>query len=362
MRDAVVIGPFPPPRHGLAVATASAAEGLRLCGWDTTILDTSPGRMLRDVVYYWRRVTRMANRLVLAVRLRRQDPELVYSGVSGGRGLLFDALLVRIVSGKKHPRVLFHHHSFQYINRSTVWMRFLVRIQPAGSTHLVLCDRMREEFVRIYGVPADRVLVVGNLALRSVAGEDISESNPAESSTGSLNVGFLGTLSAEKGLGLFFEVADRVSRHDSNLEVHFSCAGPVGDEYAQRVVPSTSVVEYVGVLSGDEVAEFLRGLDLVLFPSMYVNEAQPNVIIESLGAGVPILCTPRGCTRDLLSPYLEDMIVEEDQFVDAAISLIVSMSDHQPDESELRRRTRLQFDEINERARREAKLLKELFS
>ena len=111
-----------------------------------------------------------------------------------------------------------------------------------------------------------------------------------------------------------------------SLEVRFVCAGPVGDEYAQEFVRSTSAVEYVGVLSGDEVTEYLGGLDLVLFPSKYVNEAQPNVIIESLGAGVPILSTPRGCRRDLLSPYLEDMIVEEEQFLDAAFSLIVSMS------------------------------------
>lgn len=361
-RLAVVIGPLPPPRHGLAVATASAVEALSRTGWDTVVLDTSPGRIVRDVAYYWLRVTRMFVRLGEALRLRWRSSELVYAGVSGGRGLLFDGLLVRIVSGGNHQRTLIHHHSYQYVNKSSLWMRFFIRIQPIGATHLVLCEHMRTEFCRIYGVPEDQVLVVGNLALRSVAGDLVTDAIAIDSGERPLSVGFLGTLSLEKGLGLFVQVADRLHSCSPTLDVSFSCAGPVSDEFGQHVAQSTSKVAYLGVLSGDEVRQYLGGLDLILFPSMYVNEAQPNVIIESLGAGVPIMCTPRGCTRDLLSPHLEDLIVEQQDFVEAATSLIVSLSADRSTEGELRRRVGLQFAEINESASRQAELLRQLFS
>ena len=241
-------------------------------------------------------------------------------------------------------------------------MRFLIRIQPRESRHLVLCDHMRREFVKLYGIPQDQVSVVGNLALRSVAGNAIHTASSSSPTQRPLSVGFLGTLSLEKGLGFFLEVADRVCSESSSRDVSFSCAGPVGDRYGQDVAQSASRVTYLGVLSQEGVREYLGSLDLILFPSMYVNEAQPNVIIESLGAGVPIMCTPRGCTRDLLNPHLADMVVEEEEFVETATSLVVSLSASDFSISELSRRTRLQYEEIDEGAHRQAEHLRRLFS
>jgi glycosyltransferase involved in cell wall biosynthesis len=344
------------------VATASAAEGLRRCGWRIVAVNVSPGRMVRDVAYYWRRITRTMSGLGRAAWHGRKPPELVYAGVSGGWGLLFDAVLVRFLTGRHHERVLIHHNSFQYVDRVSIWMRFLIRIVPPESTHLVLCDHMRTEFIRIYGVSDDRVLVVGNLALRLLAGEKVSSATSGSVRSKCLRIGFLGTLSVEKGFELFLRIADQLDSDPACPDVEFVCAGPIGDRRTRGSVESLSHVNYLGVLTGEGVAEFLGDVDLVLFPSLYVNEAQPNVIIESLAAGVPALCTPRGCTVDLLTPHLSELIADEVEFIDAASRLIADMSQSESYVDELRQRAHLQFREISSDSARQAMVLQQLFS
>ncbi len=98
---------------------------------------------------------------------------------------------------------------------------------------------------------------------------------------------------------------------------------------------AAGVVQNAGLLDGDGVTAFLGDADLVLFPSVYANEAQPNVIIEALMSGVPVLTTPRGCSADLLGDDLASMVCDEGEFVPTAAALIRRLADRPSDLDDL---------------------------
>ena len=52
---AVVIGAFPPPRHGQAVSNEAVVHRLQAAGWLVSEVDTSPGLLVRSFTYYARR-------------------------------------------------------------------------------------------------------------------------------------------------------------------------------------------------------------------------------------------------------------------------------------------------------------------
>ena len=70
------------------------------------------------------------------------------------------------------------------------------------------------------------------------------------------------------------------------------------------------------------VANFYTQLDLLVFPTMYVNESEPFVILEALAHGVPVITTPRGCIASSLADGVAVRTLPEEDFVYAAAAAI----------------------------------------
>lgn len=361
---AVVIGAFPPPRHGQAVSNEAVVHRLQAAGWLVSEVDTSPGLLVRSFTYYARRAATGGRAVTRAWRLRRSGAALVYGGLSGGPGLLLDALLLRIAAGPRTQRVIVHHHSFAYITERQPWMSNFLRLAPRRAQHVFLCERMRHDFVSKYGLHDTLVHVVGNLALR---GEDLTYDNGQPYSQPAhpprqLRIGFLGTLSREKGYDVFRGVAQAVRAQVTEDRVAFLSAGHPTADFDENDLMGDSFVDYAGVLDGTGVRRFLRELDLLLFPSRYVNEAQPNVILEAIAHGVPVMATNRGCVADLLSPELRKLIVDTDSFRQQATDLILRHAEGRGDLTDLASAALAQYRTLQSRAIAEADTLAALIN
>ena len=82
-------------------------------------------------------------------------------------------------------------------------------------------------------------------------------------------------------------------------------AGPIQTDEAREVIAEASksfgdALEYVGPIPPGEVVNFLRDLDVFLFPSRYRNEAEPLVVIEAIQVGVPVFAFDRGCIAEII--------------------------------------------------------------
>ncbi|WP_170433130.1 glycosyltransferase [Ruegeria arenilitoris] len=156
---------------------------------------------------------------------------------------------------------------------------------------------MQDDFTARYGA-------VEGVALPNAYMVPSAPSRPAR--TGRIVLGLLSNLSCAKGLDRFIKLARDLRAEGVQFEARL--AGPVAEEDAGLLASAlTEIPElvHVGPLYGEAKNEFLKNLDLFVFPTNYRNEAQPIVIYEAMAQGVPTLSVDRGCILDQVGDCLE---------------------------------------------------------
>jgi len=284
MRNLVIIGPFPPPVHGFAQATADVASLLERKGVGVIRLDLRPAH---PELGYAAAIARRLSQLRTMMRgIRAGSP--VYLALSGGMRQLVDLVFLTAARLGGAP-IFVHHHSFAYLDKPNLSAKLCIAAAGLSAVHLTLCDGMKNALQKQYP-SAQKVEVVSNSGLRSV--------DTAFRQRDSIRyIGYLSAVSVEKGALEFLEVSSLLAQRHPDLR--FTIAGPCHDAAIRERVESACrdnpSLEYVGPVYGEKKLEFLNSLDLLLFPTSYRNEAEPLVIWEALSAGIPVIAWDRGC-------------------------------------------------------------------
>jgi glycosyltransferase involved in cell wall biosynthesis len=283
----VIAGPFPPPVHGVsAVLEAVATElqsrrGIKVVRADLSAL----GSGLRYHFTRWRRAVSAIGILVMWAHGRRN----LYLAVAGGLGNVYCLALAAVARALRY-RIYLDHHSFQYLDCQSIWIRALTYICGKNTNHCVLCPRMGTLLTRQY--PR-----VGAVHVVSNAARVEPYSAHPEPHRGSLVLGHLSNLSQKKGLSIVLELFSTL--HSQNVDVRLELGGPAtGDdlwEIQSAVAANRGRITYRGPIYGQDKLRYLRSLDVFCFPTKYENEAQPLVLFEALSCGGVIVAFGRGC-------------------------------------------------------------------
>jgi glycosyltransferase involved in cell wall biosynthesis len=164
-------------------------------------------------------------------------------------------------------------------------------------------------------------------------------------------VGYLSTLTFEKGITTFLEVAKEIS-NDSKSPA-FLIAGPCRDSNIMDAVKAATAlcpnVQYVGPVYGDAKQKFLDSMDVLLFPTTYSNEAEPLVILEAAAAGVPVIAWDRGCIAETFPIGVEGTSVtvpREVSFIQTAGEQLKQWMTFPELMERASERTRIRFEEM----------------
>lgn len=289
-----VVGPFPPPMHGAARVTDDVARRLEERSTaPVTRVDTNDGAGLG------RRLARLVRGLGVVVAGAPGRGSL-YVGGAGGELVWYQALLV-LLARLVRRRSAYHHHNYSYLHERSRAMATLVRWGGPHLTHVVLGDVMAARLQELYPRAAT-VLTCSNAGLMSPVPAD---EGTDRSSGGAVVLGHLSNLSLEKGLA---DVVGSLERAlDAGLDTRLVLAGPCSSPEAQAVVDDVvrrhpGRVVAPGRLDGPAVDAFYRDIDLFVFPSTYVNEAEPLVVLDALRHGVPAVAYATGCLEELVEP------------------------------------------------------------
>lgn len=328
----MVVGPLPPPVHGAALVTDWVRQGLAEAGAEIRAVDTGGSEHGGALTHHRERTTRHLGAIAQLARHRR-DLSSLYVGGAGGMGLWYQALVV-LAARLAGVRTVFHHHSFAYLNERRWTMRCLVAAGGRDLEHVVLCPRMGELLRQRYPA-ARRVVTCSNTGLLPAVAPE--EPRPARDQ---VVLGHLSNLSVEKGLLTVLDTARAVvaAGHDVRLLL----GGPAANDEAQRLIDQAQrdlpgVVEHLGKLSREEVEGFHAGIDLFLFPSTYVHEAEPLVVLEAARAGAPTIAFAVGCLGAMVPD--PDWLVAPGGDYPATVQDVVGTLTDPAVRSNLRRRT-----------------------
>jgi glycosyltransferase involved in cell wall biosynthesis len=176
----------------------------------------------------------------------------------------------------------------------------IARVPFRGGCHILLCAAMARAFHDVYGSMA-RVVVISNSSFLELPPRPRSPRR--RNLRDGLTLGHLSNLTIEKGLADVIRTLEAFV--GAGLPASLRLAGPILTDEARELIAEASqsfgdALEYVGPVQPDAVVNFLRDLDVFLFPSVYRNEAEPLVVIEAIQVGVPVVAFDRGCLAEII--------------------------------------------------------------
>jgi glycosyltransferase involved in cell wall biosynthesis len=114
-------------------------------------------------------------------------------------------------------------------------------------------------------------------------------------------IGYIGRLSSEKGVQHLLKALPIIFNDRKDLRVMIVGDGPL-KEYIEISLETEKIlnrVDLTGWISHDNLPSYLNQLQLLILPSS--TEGLPNIILEAMACGTPVLATPVGAIPDFLS-------------------------------------------------------------
>jgi glycosyltransferase involved in cell wall biosynthesis len=299
----LVIGPTPPPFHGVSVATDAILSSALRGQFRLEHLDLSDRRGIQhvdkpdfhDVVLFLKQWGK------LIVMLRKERPEVVYLPLSQSTiGFLRDSLLI-LPAWIAGARVVLHLHggNFKawYENCSFLMRAYVRTVFRRVSYVAVLGESLRHLFDSL--IDSNRIAVVSNGIDWPVVHKSAREPHKPHRH----RILHLSTLSRLKGALVLLAAIPHVLKVRQDVE--FMLAGPWLHEEDRREAESfvayhrlSDQVVFTGpVNSVDSKRLIYSSADLFVFPGVQ-QEGQPLVVLEAMASGLPVLFTDRGCLRD----------------------------------------------------------------
>ena len=317
--DVVMVGAFPPPVHGMAAVNAIVRQQLIASGAVLSSFDIAAKGLHRGLWSRLGRLPRALRGLFSLMHMRGLGERALYMSVSGGLGQVYELLFV-LLARSKAMRVFLHHHSFAYLDRPHRVTTWLVAAAGKHATHIALSPGMAERLRSSYPRVGSVVAISNAALLLSVFAE------PAPVKVRLRMLGFLSNIAVEKGVLEFLDVCAAVQ--ERGLPINARLAGPFQDAKVEQVVRQRLAdlphVEYLGPVYGEHKADFYAGTDVLLFPTRYVNEAEPLTVHEAMSAGVPVIAYGRGAIPEILTPACGEVVSIGDDFKSAAMAQIVA--------------------------------------
>lgn len=113
-------------------------------------------------------------------------------------------------------------------------------------------------------------------------------------------VGYIGRLSGEKGILNFVKAIPAILEEGRETKFLIGGDGQLREKI-ERYLDEKNLspkVKLAGWVPHDELPDYLNELKLVVLPSY--TEGLPNVMLEAMACGTPVLATPVGCVPDVI--------------------------------------------------------------
>ena len=113
-------------------------------------------------------------------------------------------------------------------------------------------------------------------------------------------IGYIGRMNSEKGFENFLDALPPILNSDKNLKIMIGGDGPLKDLIFKKI--SKEQVENNIIIKNwiphEDLPDVFNNLKLFIIPSY--TEGLPNVLLEAMACGTPVLATPVGAIPDII--------------------------------------------------------------
>jgi len=160
---------------------------------------------------------------------------------------------------------------------------------------IALSDFQRKMHVQ-NGIPFERIEVIRH-------GLDLPQGGPvANSYSGPLRLGYIGSLVEHKGVHLLLQALGRIPQLELTCKIYGAEDGSAYVAYLHEIAGNDERIEFMGTFPSAQLADILSGIDILTAPFIWY-ENEPLVVKAALSRGIPTLC------NNIVS--LSEMIIHE---------------------------------------------------
>lgn len=318
-----VVGRFPPPLDGQAVATARLADLLdgarRVTRVDVGAPEgdhvVAPGAAQIGRALY---AVRLRGRVRNALADAPGAPVLWPSVSPSPLGHLRDRVGVAPAFRGRPVVGVVHRGDFERLFTSPLTRTSGARLVRRLAALVFLTERLAEACAE--HVPASKRVVIPNTisddAIPSAEAVcDKQARRAARAPRAPLRLLYLSAMIPSKGYGHVLDAAARL--RDRGVEARTTFAGRWPSQTAERDFEARTdalglrdLVDVRGGVSRDAAAALHLEADLLVLPTTYPVEAQPLVVIEALAAGTPVVVSRHAGLPEMITDGREGLFVD----------------------------------------------------
>jgi len=317
----LLIGPFAPPIGGMQTSLENILSSELKDKYDLSVLDITGLRTRKkgtisqgishQIILFFR----------LAYLLIKKRPNIVHLHLKGGFyfyrraadiilcRLFRSKLILQICGGDIKP----------FYTKGTCIRKLLIKFILGISNRVIALSNSWKDFLSTI-TKADNITVISNGVVISDfrLKDDVKRKLGLDDSD--IMILFMGGKSYKKGA---FDLLNFILKESENLEnTNFIIAGRpdvyedpeetirTGKKFLE-IINREHVrrrVQFVGELSGQEKIDYYLSADIFLLLSYFENF--PNVMLEAMAAGLPIIITDVGGVRDVLQDGVNAFIIQ----------------------------------------------------
>lgn len=332
----LLVSPLPPPAGGIA-------------NWSLSILQEVQARRDVEIVHVdtavrWRSVTdqgvpkRLIGGSMQAMRdifrvissVRRFRPEVVHLCASEALSAPRDILILIIAKFyRAHSIVHYRMGRLPAIIAGNTWEWKMIRIALKIADTVLLLDNMSADSVR-GAFPNLSVQQIPNPINMNMVREVLSKSEKKTRSEGVLRIAYVGWVVPWKGIRELVKACLLVE----DVQIALDLVGEVDDNFRRELEslaarrPGGEWVRFRGNLERQEAMGCVRDADMFVLPSH--TEGFPNVVLEAMALGKPIVSTRVGAIAEMLDENSDEPcgIVVKEKDVSALNAAILDLYRH----------------------------------
>lgn len=179
---------------------------------------------------------------------------------------------------------------------------------------LVVSEELREQAITAYGTDPSRLDCIVNgcdTALFHLRDRAICRQACGIAATARV-VLFVGRLVEAKGLAELATAFESIAARDPNVVLVLVGDGVYRGALTVRLAHWRAArrVLMPGALAPQDVAQWMGAADLLALPSY--SEGYPNVLVEALASGIPVVATDVGGAREIVDAYSGQLVAARD--------------------------------------------------